>query len=161
LLTVACFAAGTRIATAAGEVPVEHLNEGDLPLPVFGRAMPVVWRGYRHIDCARHPRPETVWPVRIAAGAFGPDLPRRDLRLSPDHAVYVGGVLIPVRYLVNGMSIRQEPVQRATYWHLELAAHGIVLAEGLPAETYLDTGNRSLFDAPAKAAAGALIRVAS
>jgi collagen type I/II/III/V/XI/XXIV/XXVII alpha len=31
------------------------------------------------------------------------------------------------------------------YFHIELAAHDIVLAEGLPAESYLDTGDRDAF----------------
>ena len=56
--------------------------------------------------CRRHPRPHDVRPVRIAAHAFGLGRPRRDLRLSPDHAVFVDGVLIPVRYLLNGATVR-------------------------------------------------------
>jgi hypothetical protein len=32
-----------------------------------------------------------------------------------------------------------------TYHHIELARHDVVLAEGLPAETYLDSGNRGNF----------------
>jgi hypothetical protein len=30
------------------------------------------------------------------------------------------------------------PVQRVTYYHLELSQHDVVIAEGLPAETFLD-----------------------
>jgi hypothetical protein len=84
-----------------------------------------------------------VWPVRVAAGAFGPGLPHRDLWLSPDHAVYVGEVLIPVRYLVNGSTIAQVPMDRVTYHHIELAEHDVVLAEGLPAESFLDVKDGS------------------
>ena len=76
--------------------------------------------------------------MRVAAGAFGPRRPHRDLWLSPDHAVYVGEVLIPVRHLINGSTIAQVPVERVTYYHLELAAHDVLLAEGLPAESFLD-----------------------
>jgi hypothetical protein len=50
-----------------------------------------------------------------------------------------------VRYLVNGASVARIYVPRITYWHLELDSHDIVLAEGLPTETYLDTGNRAAF----------------
>ncbi len=32
-----------------------------------------------------------------------------------------------------------------TYCHIELDRHDIALAEGLPAESYLDTGNRNAF----------------
>jgi hypothetical protein len=65
--------------------------------------------------------------------------------LSPDHALHVGGALIPVRHLLNGASVRQEAWPSVTYWHVELDRHDVLLAEGLPAESYLDTGNRAAF----------------
>ncbi len=141
-----CFAAGTRISTERGEVAVEDLREGDRVQMVLGRrAQPIVWIGHRHVDCARHPKPHQVWPVRIAGGAFGPWRPSRDLYLSPDHAVYVGQVLIPVKHLINGSSIAQVQCDSVTYYHVELPTHAVLLAEGLPAESYLDTGDRSHF----------------
>jgi hypothetical protein len=145
VLNVTCFAAGTRIATERGEVAVEALREGDRVQLVVGSAREIVWIGQRIVDCSRHPRPKQVWPVRIAAGAFGTGLPHRDLLLSPDHAVYVGEVLIPVKYLINGSSIAQVPVDEVTYYHVELPQHAVLLAEGLPTESYLDTGNRGNF----------------
>jgi hypothetical protein len=99
---------------------------------------PVIWVGRREVDCARHAQPRKVWPVRVAAGAFGEGRPGRELFLSPDHAVYVEGVLIPVRCLVNGSTIAQVPVARVVYHHVELAEHDVLLAEGLPAESFLD-----------------------
>jgi hypothetical protein len=62
--------------------------------------------------------------------------------------VHLDGVLIPVRHLLNGASIVQEPVDHVTYWHVELPTHGVLLAEGLPVESYLDTGNRPAFADP-------------
>ena len=144
-VTVACFAEGTRIRTQRGEVAVEALRAGDRVISAFGGSAPVIWLGHRQIDIARHRRPQDVRPVRVHAHAFGPGLPARDLRLSPDHAVVVDGALIPVRYLVNGATIVQEPAARVTYWHIELPAHDVILAEGLPCESYLDTGNRTAF----------------
>jgi len=85
-----------------------------------------------------HAQPRKVWPVLVAEGAFGPGVPHADVWLSPDHAVYVGEVLIPVKLLVNGVTIVQVPRERVTYCHVELAAHDVLLAEGLPAESYLD-----------------------
>ena len=35
-----------------------------------------------------------------------------------------------------------------TYYHLELERHDVLLAEGLPVESYLDTGNRDAFADP-------------
>ena len=53
---------------------------------------------------------------------------------------------ITSRCPVNGRSIRRERVAQITYWHVELTAHAIILAEGLLTESYLDTGNRSAFE---------------
>jgi autotransporter passenger strand-loop-strand repeat protein len=141
----ACYRAGTRIRTDRGEVPVEALGIGDRVLSAFGGVVPVTWLGQRRVDCRRHPQPRDVWPVRVAAGALGPNQPVRDLWLSPDHAVYVDGVLVPIRYLVNDATIVQEPTDQVTYWHVELPQHDVLFAEGLPAESYLDTGNRGAF----------------
>jgi T5SS/PEP-CTERM-associated repeat protein len=141
-----CFAAGTRIATTRGEVAVEDLAVGDLLPTVLGEdAAPVVWIGRREVACARHPDHRKVWPVRVAAGAFGAGRPYAELWLSPDHAVYVGEVLIPVRFLVNGTTIAQVAVERVTYYHVELPRHDVVLAQGLEVETYLDVKDRSDF----------------
>jgi hypothetical protein len=76
--------------------------------------------------------------VRVAAGAFGQGWPHSDLWLSPDHAVYVNNVLIPVKHLINGSTIVQVPVDRVVYHHVELERHDVLLAEGLPAESFLD-----------------------
>ena len=115
LITLACFAAGVRIATAGGEIPVETLRAGDRVRSMFGGSMPVIWVGRRHLDCRRHRRPEEVWPVRIAAHAFAPGQPHHDVLVSPDHAVLAGGVLIPVRALINGTTVVQDP---GRYRHL-------------------------------------------
>ena len=146
LAVVACFAAGTHIATERGEVAVEALRVGDLvPTVLSGRGEPIVWIGRRRIDCTRHPRPERVWPVCIRAHAYGTGRPRRDLYLSPDHAVFLDGVLIPVKHLIDGEAVMQVPAAAVTYWHVELPQHDVLLAEGLAAESYLDTGERQNF----------------
>ncbi len=146
-ITALCFCAGTRIATRDGDVAIEHLQIGDLVRVVHPRneLQRVVWMGHRAVNCARHPNPRTVWPVRIAAGAFGPGRPYRDLQLSPDHAVFIDDVLIPVKYLINGTTIRQTPVDEVSYHHVELPRHAVLLAEGMFAESYLDTGGRGNF----------------
>ena len=137
-ISVACFVAGARILTDAGEVEVERLRPGARVVSLLHRKLlPVVWIGCRKLSAAR--------PVRVRADAFGAGRPHRDLWLSPDHAVFVDGALVPVRLLVNGASIAQHPRDEVFYYHVELAEHGVLLAEGLPAESYLDTGNRSAF----------------
>ncbi|MBS0639629.1 MAG: Hint domain-containing protein [Proteobacteria bacterium] len=148
-VTVACFADRTRLRTPSGEVAVEDLRVGDTLVTVSDPRHPwriVRWIGRRAIDLRRHRQPDKVRPVRVAAHAFGRGLPARPLLLSPDHAVYCGEVLIPVRYLINGDAIRQLAPRRITYWHVELDQHDAILAEGLPVESFLDTGQRHAFE---------------
>jgi hypothetical protein len=143
---IACYAEGTLIRTPHGDVPVETLAAGDLVETAAGVARPVKWMGFRRLDLARHPAPEQAQPIRIKAGAIACGVPARDLRLSPDHAVLLDGVLIPARLLRNGTTIIRETSCRAvTYYHVELDSHDVLVAEGMAAESYLDTGNRNMF----------------
>ena len=148
-----CFAAGTRILTPNGEVAVEDLEAGDAVLTAregFETIATIIWTGQRTIDLARHAMPEKARPVRILAGAFAPGLPERDLLLSPDHALFIDGHLIEAKTLVNGVTvIADNTIRHVTYHHIELARHDVVLAEGLPAETYLASGNRQNFESDA------------
>ena len=129
---------GTRISAKQGDIAVEDLLVGDYAAVILGETPQlVVWIGSRRINCSRHPEPEKVWPVRIRKNAFGSGRPCRDLFLSPDHAVFMNDVLIPVKYLINDNSITQVPMDEVTYYHIELPQHDVLIAEGLPVESYL------------------------
>ena len=150
--TTLCFVSGASIATRRGDVPVEHLAVGDLVVTASGAHRPIRWLGHRTIDCSSHPRQAEVHPIRICAHAFGENRPARDLFLSPGHPVLVGaddngksGHLVPIMCLVNGTTIERVPVDSVTYWHVELDEHDILLAEELPAESYIDLGSRPWF----------------
>ena len=150
--TVLCFTTGTLIRTARGEVAVEDLRVGDRAVTASGLLRPITWIGNRDLDGEGTALPHDQQPVRIRAGAFGPGLPARDLRLSHGHPVLVGadangegGALVPVMCLINGTTIVREPATQVTYWHIELDAHDILLAEGLAAESYYDMGSRVWF----------------
>jgi Hint domain/von Willebrand factor type D domain len=140
-----CFAAGTLIATSRGDVRVELLQIDDLVQTQFGGMAPIKWIGHRRVDCSHHLKPCQVWPVCIRADAFDDGMPRQNLWLSPDHAIFVNDVLIPIKYLINGTSIEQMTRDEVTYYHIELPQHDVLLAEGMLAESYLDTGDRSNF----------------
>ncbi len=133
------------LLTARGEVAVEHLVEGDEVMTASGELRPAIWIGSRRVRPQSHPRPQELNPVRVGKDAFGEGRPARDLRLSPGHAVFVDGVLVPVARLVNGATIVQEQVEQVRYFHVELDAHDVLLAEGLACESYLDDGNREAF----------------
>lgn len=138
---------GTRLLTDHGDVAVEQLSIGDRVVTVSGVVRPIGWIGRYDVDPSRHPEPESVQPILIRTNAVAEGMPHRDLRVSPDHAVLLGDVLVPVKLLVNGASIQREAQCRTvTYYHVELDTHDILLAEALPAESYLDTGNRGVFE---------------
>jgi hypothetical protein len=142
-----CFARGTRILTPSGYVPVERLQPGDNVATIGGGVRPVRWVGWRTIDLQTHSRPAAVWPVCITANAFEAGRPARDVFLSPDHAVFLRGALVPVKLLVNSATIRREKTCLAvTYFHVELDRHDVLIAENIGLETYLDTGNRGMFE---------------
>lgn len=144
-----CFAEGTRILTPLGEVPIETLRAGDLVVVPFAerRIQALRWVGHRRIEIGRMRDRHAVAPVLVRAGAFAQSVPYRDLRVSPEHAFFLEGHLVPARLLVDGVRVIHEIWCRAvTYWHLELDQHGILIADGAPAESYLDDGNRVFFE---------------
>ena len=147
--TGACFAAGTLIRTPRGDVPVETLTAGDLVLTASGEMRPIKWMGHRDVDFRRTPNASPGQPIRIAADAFRPARPSQDLILSAGHSVCVdllGEVFIPVGYLANGATIAQVEVEEISYWHVELDSHDVLIANNLPAESYLAMGNRGAFE---------------
>ncbi|WP_246504196.1 Hint domain-containing protein [Plastoroseomonas arctica] len=145
--SAACFYPGTMIATPNGERAVETLVMEDLILTTEGAARPIRWMGRQTVS-TRFGDPLRILPVRITAGALADGIPARDLMLSPDHAVLVEGVLIQAGALVNGTTILRvfDVPEIFTYHHIELAEHDLVLAEGAPAETFVDNVDRLAFD---------------
>ncbi len=131
-----CFVAGTLIDTPHGARAVEDLVPGDTVTTRAGPAA-VTWTGRRRATDAR--------VVRFRAHALGTHMPRRDLCVSHDHAMLVDGVLVPGHLLVDGDAVTEERWRRVTFFHVELGCHAILSAEGAPAESYLDTGNRAQF----------------
>jgi hypothetical protein len=140
-----CYAEGTRILTTRGDFAVEDLAAGDEAVLAGGGTRPVIWIGARKVRCTGRPDGQDVRPVRIRQGAFGEGLPRRDLVVSPGHAIFVDRQLVPAAQLLNGATIVQEDVESVRYFHVELDAHDVLLAEGLACESYLDDGNRQAF----------------
>ncbi len=142
-----CFLAGTAIACPGGERPVEELAVGDLVLTADGGVRPVRFVG-RQTFATLFADPRGTRPVRIAAGALGEGLPVRDLCVSPDHALFVDGVLVQAGALVNGTTVAPmtDLPERFTYFHVELEDHSLILAEGVPAETFVDNVTRRRFD---------------
>jgi hypothetical protein len=143
----ACFMAGTGIATQSGEVAVEWLQPGDLVLTNGGGYAPVSWIGRKTV-ARRFLDPMQVMPVRIKAHALAANVPSRDLLISPDHAILLDGALCHAGALVNGLSIVRETdaPEVFTYYHVEVADHSLIFADGVLAETFIDHVERTAFD---------------
>jgi len=140
-----CFAVGTLIATSQGERPVESLREGDLVLTADGRSRPVLWIGNGRVMVTRARRTAAT-PVIVRKGALADNVPHHDLRITKGHSLFIDGALIPVEFLVNHRSIHwDDRAQEVAIYHVELATHDVIVANGAPAESYRDDGNRWLF----------------
>jgi hypothetical protein len=144
-----CFLRGTRILTDRGDRPIEDLQIGDRVVTRDGRSKPIRWVARRRY--VRQPStrwPQDIAPVRIARGAFAPDLPHADLFIAGAHALYYDGALINVEDLVNGTTVALDSAGERLeleYFHIHLAEHDVILAEGVECET-LALGDFEKFD---------------
>ncbi len=155
LIFNACYAPATRIATASGETAAGELRGGDRVCTLGGGLARVRWVGRRHVSAEVLASDPSRRPIRIAPGALGPGCPRRALILSPLHALWLDGMLVPVELLVNGATIRRlSPRLGIDYVHIELDRHDILLAEGAPAESFIDLDSRWMFENAATAPPG-------
>ena len=132
--------------TDAGELAVEALKIGDKVVTASGAERPIKWIGRRSY-AGRFIRARNIFCRSVSRPArWTEDVPRRDLWISPHHAMYLEGVLIEARFLINGASIVQaKTVEQVEYFHIELETHDVVLAEGAPSESFVDDNSRGMF----------------
>ncbi|WP_424813596.1 Hint domain-containing protein [Roseococcus sp. YIM B11640] len=142
-----CFLGGTLIAAPGGPRTVETLVIGDRVLTASGDVRLVKWIGRQEVVAVFAP-PLKSFPVRIARGALAENVPARDLYVSPAHGIVLDGLLVEAASLVNGTTITRvlNPEPRFVWYHIETEDHAIILAEGAPVETFLDSVTRARFD---------------
>ncbi|MDB5641235.1 MAG: hypothetical protein JWN07_552 [Hyphomicrobiales bacterium] len=133
-----CLLRGSRIRTLTGDVAIEALKRGDLIVTESGGCTPVKWIGRKVFrNTTGKAWAKSVDPVRVSESAISPGVPSRDVFLSPRHALYIDGYLIPVQHLVNGVSITQGVHEGdvVEYFHVECEQHEVMFAENLAVET--------------------------
>lgn len=152
---VTCYATGTLITTPDGPRPVESLKVGDLVMTLDNGAKPVLWIGRRKLTARDLDKKPNLRPIRIAAGALGRGLPRRDLIVSPQHRIMVESRIVERMFgtrqilaaasaflALKGVS-QIEDAEAVEYIHFLCDQHEIVFAEGLASES-LYTGAEAL-----------------
>jgi hypothetical protein len=139
LSMIACFTEGTEIEVPGGRMPVEWLRPGDEVVTLDHGPQVLRWVGRVTRDAVG---PDA--PVEIAAGTLGA---HETLRLSGNHRVLVTGaraellfgeaeVLVKAKHLVDGRAVRVVEGGEVTYLHLLFDRHEVVMANGLPCESY-------------------------
>lgn len=144
-----CFATDTQIATPSGAAMVQDLQIGDVISTATGGSTRVLWVGRQTLMPAFNPAARRCL-VRIKAGALGNNLPARDLRVTSDHGMLIDNLIVTAGALINGSTIDWEAPEalgdRYTVYHVETENHEVLLAEGAPAETFVDYAARRAFD---------------
>ncbi|MEM8630967.1 MAG: Hint domain-containing protein [Pseudomonadota bacterium] len=147
-VSMVCFTTSTHIATPTGDRPVEDVRPGDLVTTRDNGPQPVLWNGHQHIGGARLYAMPHLRPIRIEAAAFGPGHPDSMLLLSPEHRVLLSGgaarglfgveeILVASKHLVDDRRVSTDRASRwVTYHHLMLERHEVLVANGLPCESF-------------------------
>jgi hypothetical protein len=137
------------IATNEGGVPMAWLREGDLVRTRdrgFAPILRVLRRDPRPGEAAANP---ALWPVRIEAGALGPEAPQAAITVSPWQRLLISepeaklhfGIpeaFVAARRLVGRPGIAQVPPDaEAAQFHLLFEHHEAILADGQWMESLL------------------------
>lgn len=147
-----CYLKGTQILTKKGYKAIEDIKLGE-EMIVCGdieknkyvvaddKTSKVMWLSHFKASPS-----EETFPVCFKKGSLAPNLPINDLYVSQGHQIVYKGQLIPAKRFVNGNTIFIDREKfDLVYYHVEVEKHSILLAEGVPAESYLETGKRHLF----------------
>ncbi|GAL98877.1 hypothetical protein AA0312_2064 [Acetobacter tropicalis NRIC 0312] len=148
----ACFLSGSMIRTADGDVAVEDVRIGNQVVAFDWQnnqdvTRSVVWVGKARATVRPDlPDDEAGWPVRILKDAIADGVPYKDMLITAEHCLFFRDRFVPVRMLVNGVSIfYDKSITSYDYYHVETEQHSVITADGMLTESYLDTGNRSSF----------------
>ena len=142
---ILCFTRDTLIETGTGPRPVQDLSVGDMILTKDHGLQPLRWIGRKPCDLIGNNTVQSeIHPYRLPKDSFGPNLPDRDLLLSPQHRIAIDAphaellfdqseLLVPVKHLLS--SSKSTELASVEYFHLMFDQHQVVYANGLPCES--------------------------
>ncbi|ARW11620.1 Hint domain-containing protein [Acetobacter ascendens] len=159
LIYEVCFLSGSMIRTPEGDVAVEDIQIGDQVVTFDWTnnknvLRSVAWVGKTHATVRSGlPHDEAGYPVRVLKDAVSDGVPYKDMLITAEHCLFFDGKFVPVRMLVNGVSIFYDTsITSYDYYHVETEQHSVITADGMLTESYLDTGNRRAFRQEGKVA---------
>lgn len=143
---IPCFTPGSMVATQRGDIAVEDLVEGDRVLTRDNGYQPIRWVGRRDLTVLELFLHETLRPVLIRKGALGPDMPARDMMVSPQHRMLIEGataemyfgeaeVLVAATHMVGQPGIERAFPKGVSYLHLLFDQHEILCVDGVWTES--------------------------
>ena len=146
-IAVVCYAAGTLIDTPDGPQDVAKLQPGDSVSTLDNAAQKILWvhHDQQPLDMVE----KDARPIIIRAGALGSGIPSRNLIVSPQHRILVGGggqlqdkfkseALVPAKSLLSLRGIRHVMGRREITWiHFACKRHEVVVANGCLSESLL------------------------
>ena len=153
---VVCYAKGSLILTDKGFIPIEHIThknniitKGNIINNDFVNETEFKVKKIRWINKFKvHSLNEKSRPICIKTNALGPNVPFKDLYVSPQHGIFINGKLVRAKKLINNDTIFQDnECTEVEYYHVECNYHSAILANGILSESYLEIGNnRKLFE---------------
>ena len=137
------------VRTPCGPRRAEFVRPGDLIVTRENGLRPVRMVWTHKIDAAVATADPSRAPVRLNIRAIGPMMPQRPLVLAPDHRVWLPsylvtdatdnrGCLIAAAELAgtNDASYFDRSYTDRTFYNLVFDRHEIIMADGLPVETF-------------------------
>ncbi len=138
---IPCFTPGTMIMCPGGERSVERLRIGDKVVTKDGRHEVVRAILTRTLDLSVKDKQQHQ-PVVLRRGCFGPDFPKTDLTVSPQHRMLMQDdrgqeVLVAAKALLDrpGIGLAKDTAS-VCYIQIVCAAHVILSANGIWAESF-------------------------
>lgn len=145
---------GANLRTPCGLRRVELVRPGDLIVTRTGGLMPVrmVWR--REVTQEQMTECPDLAPLRLSPRALGPMMPQQSLLMAPDHRILVPGFRLwqmeeNRSYLVNASELAgrsdaifvDRALETVRYFQFVFDTHQVMLANGLPVESFLPQPN--------------------